>query len=62
MNNTNRTWFIKGVQNGLPIAAGYLAVSFTLGIAAKNAGLNTFQAGLASFTSHASAGEFAGLQ
>ena len=61
MNNTNRTWFIKGVQNGLPIAAGYLAVSFTLGIAAKNAGLNTFQAGLASFTSHASAGEFAGF-
>ena len=44
MNNTNRTWFIKGVKNGLPIAAGYLAVSFTLGIAAKNAGLNTFQA------------------
>mgnify|MGYP003266349268 FL=1 len=61
MNNTNRTWFIKGVQNGLPIAAGYLAVSFTLGIAAKNAGLNAFQAGLASFTSHASAGEFAGF-
>lgn len=61
MNTSNRAWFIKGVQNGIPIALGYLAVSFTLGIAAKNAGLTVFQAGLASFTSHASAGEFAGF-
>ncbi len=57
----NRNWFQKGIQNGIPIALGYFAVSFTLGIAAKNAGLNAFQAALASFTSLASAGEFAGF-
>ena len=41
----------------MPIALGYLAVSFTLGIAAKNAGLTALQAALASITCHASAGE-----
>ena len=45
----------------MPIALGYLAVSFTLGIAAKNAGLTALQAALASITCHASAGEFAGF-
>ena len=34
---------------------------FTLGIAAKNAGLTALQAALASITCHASAGEFAGF-
>lgn len=59
--NSNSYWFKKGIKNGIPIALGYLAVSFTLGIAAKNAGLNAIQAALASFACHASAGEFAGF-
>lgn len=59
--NNNSYWFKKGIKNGIPIALGYLAVSFTLGIAAKNSGLNSIQAALASFACHASAGEFAGF-
>ena len=34
----------KGVKDGFPIFLGYLAVSFTFGIAAKNAGLSCAQA------------------
>lgn len=49
----------EGVRDGLPIGLGYLAVSFSLGIAAKNAGLNAFQGFLASLLCNASAGEYA---
>lgn len=61
MINSNKSWFAKGLRDGIPIALGYLAVSFTLGIAAKDAGFTPFQAMLASFTNNASAGEFAGF-
>lgn len=61
MNSDRRTWFQKGMRDGIPIALGYFAVSFTLGITAKNAGLTALQAMLASFTLNASAGEFAGF-
>lgn len=61
MLSDNKTWFAKGLRDGIPIALGYLAVSFTLGIAAKNAGFTPFQAFLASLTNNASAGEFAGF-
>ena len=63
MSNTisKSDWFKRGTHDGIPIALGYLAVSFTLGIAAKNAGLTAFQAMLASFLNLASAGEFAGF-
>lgn len=57
----NRKWFAKGLKDGIPIALGYLAVSFTLGIAAKNAGLTAFQAAFMSVTNVTSAGEFAAL-
>ena len=57
MNNSTSYWLKKGIHNGMPIALGYLAVSFTLGIAAKNAGLTALQAALASITCHASAGK-----
>lgn len=55
----NYYWYKKGIKDGVPICLGYFAVSFTLGIAAKNAGLNSVQAALASFLNMASAGEFA---
>lgn len=61
MSSDKKTWFQKGLKDGIPIALGYFAVSFTLGITAKNAGLTALQAMLASFTLNASAGEFAGF-
>ena len=61
MNTTNKNWFLKGLRDGIPISLGYLAVSFTLGIAAKNAGFTPFQAMLTSLTNNASAGQFAGF-
>lgn len=62
MKQENKIWFSKGIKNGIPIASGYFAVAFTLGIAARNAGLNAWQGALASVTTVASAGEFAGFQ
>lgn len=57
--NENKTWLRRGMRDGMPIAMGYFAVSFSLGIAARNAGLSAFQAMLASLLNNASAGEFA---
>ena len=57
----NKKQYLKGLKDGTPIALGYFAVGFTLGIAAKSMGINAFQAGLMSFLMHASAGEFAVL-
>lgn len=61
MNQDDRAWFLRGMRDGMPIALGYLAVAFTLGIAARNAGLTAFQATLASLLNNASAGEYAGF-
>lgn len=51
--------FLKGMKDGLPVALGYLAVSFTLGIAAVKSGLTPFQAFAKSALNNTSAGEFA---
>lgn len=56
-----RKIFFKGMKDGIPIALGYLAVSFTLGIAAKKAGLNALESTIMSLTNNTSAGEFAAL-
>ena len=56
-----QTAFRQGMTDGIPIALGYMAVSFTFGIMAKNAGLTAFQAVLLSLTNLTSAGQFAGL-
>ena len=50
-----------GMRDGVPIGLGYFAVSFSLGIAAKNAGLTPFQGFLTSLLCNASAGEYAGF-
>ena len=55
----NRSIFRKGMVDGIPIAMGYLAVSFSLGILAKKAGLGPFESFLASILNNASAGEYA---
>ncbi|MCM1082888.1 MAG: AzlC family ABC transporter permease [Clostridium sp.] len=57
----NRNSYKKGLRDGIPIALGYFAVSFTLGIAAKKAGFTAFQATLMSLTNSTSAGEFAAI-
>ena len=57
--DSNRTCFQRGLRDGMPIALGYFAVSFTLGLAAKNAGFSAFQAMIESLTNNASAGEYA---
>jgi len=51
----------SGIHAGIPIGLGYFAVSFSLGIAARNAGLTAFQSFLASMLCNASAGEYAGF-
>ena len=55
----NRICFRNGMKDGMPIALGYFAVAFTLGITARNAGLTALQAVVASLTNNASAGEYA---
>ena len=51
----------EGVRDGVPIALGYLAVSFSLGIAARKVGLDAVQGFFASLFNNASAGEYAGF-
>ena len=58
---SNGTQFKSGLKDGIPIGLGYLAVSFTFGIMASGAGLNTWQAVVMSFTNLTSAGQFAAL-
>ena len=56
-----KTNFAHGMRDGLPIALGYFAVSFALGIKAAEAGLFSWQAGLMSFLNVTSAGEAAAI-
>lgn len=53
--------FMRGMHDGIPIALGYFAVSFTFGMAAVTGGLTIGQAVLISMTNLTSAGQFAGL-
>ena len=52
--------FLSGIRDGIPIALGYYAVAFSLGIIAGNVGLDAFMGFFASFFTRASAGEYAG--
>ena len=61
MNSNNLQNFREGLRDGIPIALGYLAVSFTLGIAARNFGIHAVPATIMSLTNFTSAGEFAAL-
>ncbi len=55
----SRKTFCEGMRDGVPIALGYFAVSFSLGIAARRAGFTPFQGFLVSLLNNASAGEYA---
>lgn len=58
-NNLKLSAYLSGIKIGIPIALGYFAVSLSLGISAKGAGLSPFQATLTSLLVNASAGEYA---
>ncbi len=49
----------EGMRDGVPIGLGYFAVAFSLGIAARSAGMSALQGLVASLLCNASAGEFA---
>lgn len=51
----------RGLVAGIPIALGYLSVSFTFGIMAVSYGLTWWQALIISMTTVTSAGQFAGI-
>lgn len=53
--------FFKGVRHGIPIALGYLSVSFGFGIMAVRAGLSPLAAVMISVTNLTSAGQAAGV-
>lgn len=55
-----RYW--RGFRDGIPIALGYLSVSFAFGIQAISLGLTPLQAVLISLLNVTSAGQLAGLQ
>ncbi len=57
----NKFWYKKGLKDGIPIALGYFAVAFTLGIAAEKTGLTAFQTFALTGTTLASAGGYAGI-
>ena len=52
----------RGLWHGLPIALGYVSVSFAFGIQATSLGLTPLQAVMISFFNLTSAGQLAGLQ
>lgn len=54
--------YLKGLSHGIPIALGYLSVSFGFGILAVNAGLPVWSAVLISLSNLTSAGQAAGLE
>lgn len=57
-----KEFYKKGLRDGVPIALGYFAVAFTLGIVAKNAGLTAIQTFFATLLTNASAGGYAGFK
>ncbi len=58
---SNRMEWFEGVKDGIPLALGYIAVAFTFGISAFQAGLSVFQSSIISATNFTSAGQFAGV-
>ena len=59
--SSNREIFMQGYRNGIPIGFGYVAVAFSLGIAARDYGFSAFQGFFASLITYASAGQYMGF-
>ena len=60
MKNTKGKEFIHGFKSGIPIALGYIPVSFTFGLMAVSGGIPVWMAVFISFSNLTSAGQFAG--
>lgn len=58
---TKKLTFLNGLNDGIPIALGYLSVAFTFGITAVGMGLPPLAAILISVTNVTSAGQVAGI-
>lgn len=56
-----KSQFLKGMSHGIPIALGYLSVSFGFGIMAVKSGLSVIASALISITNLTSAGQAAGV-
>ena len=54
--------FKVGLKDGIPIALGYFAVSFSLGITMVSVGMTATQGAVMSLSNLTSAGEFAGVR
>lgn len=52
--------FFSGIRDGVPIGLGYIAVSFSLGIYARQSGATPLIGFIISILNHASAGEYSG--
>lgn len=61
LRENRKASFTVGLRAGIPIGIGYFAVSFSLGIIARDCGFNAFQGFLTSLTSYASAGQYIGF-
>lgn len=61
INTSTKTEFREGLLDGIPIALGYFAVSFSFGILGSLDGLSIWQTTLISMMNVTSAGQFAGL-
>jgi len=59
--NTALMQLMYGIKDGIPIALGYLSVSFSFGIIAVEGGLTWYQATMISVFNTTSAGQVAGL-
>lgn len=58
---SRKIWFLRGLRDGAPLAVGYFAVAFALGIKATAAGFSPLAATLMSLLNLTSAGEAAGI-
>lgn len=58
LSNSQSRPFAAGLRDGIPIALGYYAVAFSLGIIASKAGLLWWMGALSSWLTRASAGEY----
>lgn len=61
MNSNKTSGFVQGLKDGIPIALGYLSVSFGFGITAVSKGLSVLTSVLISMTNLTSAGQVAGI-
>lgn len=58
---SRRSWFFRGMRDGIPIGLGYFAVSFALGITALANGISPVQGGVMSILNLTSAGQAAAV-